>query len=73
MDVQGIRSTTAIGKMRNEGYVKVYEDKPVIPKSSSSSKSEKTPADIEKEVAAILARAKAPGGLQTLCHTLTRP
>ena len=61
---EGIRSTTAIGKMRNEAYVKVYEDKPVV--SKLSAKSEKTPADIEKEVAAILARAKAPGGLCSL-------
>ena len=45
--------------MRSEGYVKVYEDKPEVKKASS--KSEKTPEVIEKEVAAILARAKAPG------------
>lgn len=47
--------------MRSEGYVKVYEDKPEMKKTSSSSKSEKTPEEIEIEVAAILARAKAPG------------
>jgi hypothetical protein len=58
--------------MRSEGYVKVYEDKPEVKKTtSSSSKSEKTPEEIEKEVAAILARAKAPGDYITHNHNHT--